>query len=210
MPPTKNVSHHVGPATTGDTVAAMLRAPFLALLALFVLTLGVAGCRRDTDPPPLHPKEGELPPLPPSSGTPVGYLVDNATQLQVRDDQLQKLKDIDASLSARNEAIDTQLRMIEKPAEDPPMEKGAPPPRHNNAPGAQIRTTADAGKLHDARKANDKEALQRAFALLDPSQQTAARKLLEERGILAPGSEAKQPARNADDGQPLAPGPADR
>lgn len=176
----------------------MLRAMLLALLV-------IAGCRHPSDPPPMHPKEGELPPLPPASGTPVGYLLDNASQLQLRDDQFQKLKEIDQSLAAKDDAIDTQLRLIEKPAEDPPTEKGKPPARHNNAPGAQVRTTPDASKLHNARKANDSEALQRAFALLDPAQQATARKLLEERGITPPGSDAKQPRRTSDDGVPLEP-----
>src|SRR5258706_434319 len=100
-----------------------------------LLALVLVGCHHD-DPPPMHPKEGELPPLPPSSGTPVGYLLDNASQLQLRDDQLKQLKEIDQSLSARDAEIDTQLRIIEKPQEDPEVAKGAPPPRHNNAPGA--------------------------------------------------------------------------
>lgn len=179
-------------------MAAMLRA---ALCALLLLT----ACHRDSDPPPMHPQEGELPPLPPSSGTPVGYLVDNATQLNLRDDQLARLKDIDRSLSARDDEIDTQLRMIEKPDEDPQPAKGAPPPRHNNAPGAQIKTNADAAKLHSARDANDREALRKAFALLDPAQQTAARKLLEDRGVAAPGSDLKQPKHDPADGVPLEP-----
>ncbi len=176
----------------------MFRATLLALLL-------VIGCRHDTDPPPMHPKEGELPPLPPSSGTPVGYLVDNATQLQLTEDQLRQLKDIDRSLAARDDQIDTQLRLIEKPEQDPEGPKGAPPPRHNNAPGAQIRTTADAAKLHTARKDNDSEALQKAFALLEPTQRTAARKLLEDRGVAVPGGEPKAPKRTSDDGVPLEP-----
>lgn len=175
----------------------MLRATLVALLLL-------SGCHKDTDPPPMHPKEGELPPLPPSSGTPVGYLLDNATQLQLRDDQLKQLKEIDQSLAARDAEIDTQLRIIEKPQEDPEVPKGAPPPRHNNAPGAQVKTTADAAKLHSARRDNDSEALQKAFALLDPAQRTTARKLLEDRGITAPGS-TKPPKPQSDDGTPLQP-----
>jgi len=174
----------------------MLRAALCALLIL-------AACQRDSDPPPMHPKEGELPPLPPSSGTPVGYLVDSAGQLNLSGDQLAKLKDIDRSLSARDEEIDTQLRLIEKPEADPERGKGEPPARHNNAPGAQIKTTADAAKLHQARKTNDDEAIQKAFALLDPAQQTAARKLLEDRGVAAPGSKLEAPRRDPDDGVPL-------
>lgn len=153
----------------------------------------------------MHPKEGELPPLPPSSGTPVGYLVDNAGQLQLSEDQLKQLKEIDRSLAAKDDEIDTQLRIIEKPAEDPEPAKGEPPPRHNNAPGAQIHTTPDAAKLHRARKENDYEALRQAFALLDPTQQTAARRLLEDRGVTAPGSATKPPKETLDDGVPLEP-----
>jgi hypothetical protein len=135
----------------------------------------------------------------------IGYLVDSAKQLELRDDQLTKLKEIDTSLAARNDVIDTQLRVIEKPHVEH-AEKGQPPPRHNNAPGAQIKTTGDAGKLHAAKKANDKHALDLAFALLDPPQQEKARKLLDDRGISAPGSKPKQPAPKTEEhGVPLEP-----
>ena len=173
------------------------------MLRAVILALVLTACRHDTDPPPMHPKEGELPPLPPSSGTPVGYLLDNATQLDLREDQLKQLKEIDQSLAARDAEIDTQLRIIEKPQDDPEAPKGAPPQRRNNAPGAQVKTTADAAKLHSARKENDSEALKKAFALLDPAQRTSARKLLEDRGITAPGSEAKPAKPTTDDGTPL-------
>jgi hypothetical protein len=174
----------------------MLRAVLCSLLFL-------VACRHDTDPPPMHAREGELPPLPPSSGTAVGYLVDSASQLQLRDDQLAQLKVIDQSLAARNDEIDTQLRIIEKPDDDPPAAPGAPPHRHNNAPGAQVKTTEDAGKLHAARKTNDTEALQKAFALLDPAQQTTARHLLEDRGVAPPGSDTRPAKRDPADGTPL-------
>ncbi|HET7501432.1 MAG TPA: hypothetical protein VFK02_10530 [Kofleriaceae bacterium] len=173
------------------------------MLGLVVLV--ASGCHHDTDPPPMHPTEGELPPLPPSSGTPVGYLIDAASQLELRDDQLARLKEIDQSLSARDDEIDTQLRLIEKPEADPQVPKGQPAPRHNNAPGAQIKTTPDAAKLHTARKNNDSEALEKAFAILDPKQQATARRLLEDRGVSAPGSQAKKTTHTADDGTPLEP-----
>lgn len=174
----------------------MLRAVLCALLLL-------TACRHEADPAPMHPREGDLPPLPPSSGTPVGYLIDNAGQLDLHDDQLAQLKAIDQSLAARNDEIDTQLRLIEKPEDDPQTAPGQPPPRHNNAPGAQVKTTADAAKLHDAHKANDSEALRKAFAVLDPAQQATARRLLEDRGVVTPGGEAKQPARDPADGTPV-------
>lgn len=168
----------------------MLRATLCALVLL-------VGCHKDVDPPPMHPKEGELPPLPPSSGTPVGYLIDNASQLKLRDEQLAKLKAIDTSLAAKNDEINTQLRIIEKPAVEPEGPAGSPAPHHNNAPGAQVKTTPDAAKLHTARSDNDFEALQKAFAVLDQDQVATARRLLEDRGVLLP--RASKP-KTADDG----------
>ena len=176
----------------------MLRLTLLALLA-------VAGCHHE--PRPMTPKEGELPPLPSASGTPVGYLLDNASQLELRPDQIAKLKDIDQSLAARNDGLDTQLREIEKPEEEEPPAKGVQPKPRNNAPGAApIRTTADATKLHDAHDANTRDALEKAFAVLDPPQQTTAKRLLDERGISSPGA-APQPPPTTDDagGVPLEP-----
>ena len=174
------------------------------LLRMLLLAGGfaLAGCQKD--PPIMTPKEGELPPLPPASGTAIGYLVDNASQLKLRDDQLTQLKQIDVSLAARNDSLDTQLRGIERPKEEEPV-KGQPPPRHNNAPGAQITTTPDAAKLHEAKASNNRDALTRAFALLDPDQQAMARRLLDERGISAPGAAPQEPVRDSSSGVPLEP-----
>jgi hypothetical protein len=179
---------------------------FTRMLRLLLIALiGLAGCTKE--PKVMTPREGELPPLPPASGTAIGYLVDGAKTLDLRAEQLTKLKEIDASLAARNDVIDTQLRVIEKPDVEH-GEKGKPTPRHNNAPGAQIKTTGDAGKLHAAKKANDKDALDRAFAVLDPGQQDKARKLLDDRGIAAPGSKAppkQPPPKSEEHGVPLEP-----
>lgn len=174
--------------------------------SLLAIALSFVGCHRD--PKPTTPQEGELPPLPPASGTPVGYLIDNSGQLKLRDEQVEQLKKIDTSLSARNEAIDTQLREIERPHAEEPPKKGEPPPKPRDwAPGAMpVHTTTDSGKLHEAKAANSRDALQKAFAILDPDQQTAARKLLDERGITSPGGSSKQPPMsNGADGVPLEP-----
>jgi hypothetical protein len=173
----------------------MLRA---ILCAVLVLT----ACRKQIDPESAHPQEA--PPLPSASGTPVGYLVDNAGQLNLREDQLAKLQDIDRSLSARDDEIETQIRIIEKPAEDPEAAPGAPARLHNNAPGAQVKTTPDAAKLREARKSADDDALRKAFAILDPAQQTAARKLLEDHGFTPP-TDARPTRRDPADGAPAQP-----
>src|SRR5512146_3441925 len=142
------------------------------VLALLLLASGA--CHHD--PEPSHPNPGDLPPLPPASGTPVGYLIDSAGDLKLRDDQLKQLKDIDQSLAARDADIDVQLRQIEKPEEEEqitPQEQkaGKKRSRYNNAPGASTQGNADSQKLHDLRNTNDRDALKKAWAILDPDQQ---------------------------------------
>lgn len=150
----------------------------------------------------MTPKEGELPPLPPASGTAIGYLVDSASVLKLQPDQLDKLKALDTSLAAKNDSIDTQLRQIERP-DEAEAEKDKPPPRHNNAPGAQITSTPAAQKLHKQRADNDAEALVKAFAVLDDEQKQIATRLLSERGITAPGGSKKPDPASDADGTPL-------
>ena len=134
---------------------------------VLVLALALAACH--SDPQPAHPEPGEVPPLPPASGTPVGYLIDSSSELNLRDDQLQKLKDIDSSLAAQNADIDVQLRQIEKPEPEEqitPQEQkqGRKRERRNMAPGQSIVTNSDAGKLHQMHADNDKAALKQAWA----------------------------------------------
>ncbi len=160
--------------------------------SVLFLALAVGGCSRDGRP--TTPSDTEMAPLPPASGTPVGYLLDNSSQLNLTGEQYDKLRKIDASLSARNDAIDTQLREIETPEEEAPPDKNAPPPIRpkNMAPGAApMRTTNDASKLHQARSEQNTEALEKAFALLDATQQLEARKLLAARGIASPKPSTK-------------------
>src|SRR5512132_1459134 len=145
----------------------------------FVLLLALAGCH----PKPTKPAPGEVPPLPPASGTAVGYLVDAAGQLALRDDQLTKLKQIDASLAAENGQIDAQLRQIEKPVPEeqlsPQQQKaGETTQRYDNAPGKSTVQTNDSIKLRKMRDDNDRDALKKAFAVLDPDQLTKAKQIL--------------------------------
>jgi hypothetical protein len=171
----------------------------------FVALLAVAACHHD--PQPIHPKPGDLPPLPPASGTPVGYLIDSAGDLKLRDDQLKQLKDIDQSLAAQDADIDVQLSQIEKPEEEEQMspqdqKAGKKRARYNNAPGASVQGNADSQKLHALRNENDRAALKKAWAILDPEQQKTAAKILDERGVEVPGAQKKQ-APTSDDGKPL-------
>lgn len=168
------------------------------------LGLCAAGCHHDDAPAPkLEP--GEKLPLPPASGTPIGYLVDDATRLKLTDDQVVKLKELDTSLAARDDEIDTQLRQIEKPEEEEPQEKGAPHKPRNMAPGKNTVTTKDSEKLHQMRKSNDREALLKAYALLDKDQQDNATKILQDHGVEPPTAKPQPKKHDDSDGVPMEP-----
>jgi hypothetical protein len=173
-------------------------------VTLFAVLLAT-GCRHDIDRGPENPKPVGVVPLPPASGTPIGYLVDNATQMKLTDEQLKKLKELDTSLAATDDEIDTQLRQIEKPEEEPPEEKGAPHHAKNMAPGKNTVTTKDSEKLHQMRKQNDREALRKAYAVLDPDQQAEATKILQDHGVESPLAPVKHTRHDDSDGVPMEP-----
>ena len=74
--------------------------------AAVVIAPGI-GCSHDAKPA-VEPDPN--PPLPPASGTPIGYLVDDAGELKLTDAQLGKLKAIDDDLAAKLAALDGALR----------------------------------------------------------------------------------------------------
>src|SRR6185503_20428108 len=82
----------------------------VVFLAALVLATAACGNKNEVIEP------SGPPPLPPASGSVIGYLIDAKRDLALNDDQLAKLEKIDSSLAARNGQIDVQLRMIEKPA----------------------------------------------------------------------------------------------
>jgi len=179
------------------------------------LTLAVVlGCGHDARP---AAQPGEPPPLPPSSGTPVGYLVDDAPELALRDDQLTQLKAIDAELVARLDVLDTEQRSS---APTPAASSSTPaagrhrggrhgggrrggmggtsPGAGSNAarPGPSGHGNADAASRATEERATDvRVALERAFALFDPAQQQIAKRVLADRGVdLDAGRAAATPA----------------
>ena len=174
------------------------------LLAL-ALTLAGAACHGDKQEV-IEP--GGPPPLPPASGTSVGYLVDASADLQLSPDQTAKLKRIDDRLAAENGPLDTQLREIEKPVpaqelSPQQMKAGEKEARYDNAPGKSTIQTTDSQKIRNLRDANERDALNKAFALLTPDQLEKAKRILRDRGVEIPGEKGQAPSRSADDGQPM-------
>ena len=187
-----------------------MHGPAVRRLLLILMLLGA--CHHD--PAPAAPADpADKPPLPPASGTPIGFLIDDASDLKLRDDQVAKLREIDTSLAAQLEVIDSQTRNANKPAEEaqsaPPsggrrggrhggmggMGGGGGGPSGGSSGGHHRRgggsgsgsgapsNSAMVSKLVDERNADVKDALERAFALLDPAQQTSAKKVLTDHDV---------------------------
>jgi hypothetical protein len=176
-------------------------------MRLVVLILALVACHHE--PTPMHPQPGELPPLPPASGTPIGYLLDARADLALTPDQIDKLTKIDNSLAARDASIDTQLRQIERPEEEedptPQQQKaGMKRQRHAYSPkDQQLSTNKDAEKLHQLRKQNDRDAVKEALALLDAQQAEKAKAILADHDVEIPGGPKKPQGPDPSDGQPV-------
>ncbi len=152
---------------------------------LVAIVLAVSACSHDA-----KPAAEQSPPLPPASGTPIGYLIDAATDLSLRDDQLAKLRAIDTKLSAELDAIDKH---------DQPHATGGSPRqnpmggRHHGGRGGHGRRAAgsdapavdkDAGaRTNNDRVTDVKAALDEAFEILDDTQREQAHKVLADHGV---------------------------
>jgi hypothetical protein len=180
----------------------------VAIVAAGAAALGAPGlgCSHDAKP---AVQPDEHPPLPPASGTPIGYLVDDATELKLSDDQLGKLKAIDDDLAGKLAALDGQLRGS-SPSQSSNQNTGRR--RGGGMRGGGMRgggmrgggmrgggsgsatgsgsrprrgaASADtAGRVTEQRVANVRDAIDRAMAQLDVVQRIVARRVLTEHGV---------------------------
>jgi len=165
------------------------------------------GCSREAKP---AVQPDDHPPLPPASGTPIGHLIDNAAELKLSDDQLTKLKAINDELATQLAVDDSELRPAGAPR--PPSDDDAPSGRGLGAraggrlpsgasggaqgfpgapgsPGTGVATQTTVvpgttvGAVHQQRAHHVRDAIRRAFALIDADQQALARRLLADHGI---------------------------
>lgn len=180
-----------------------------AVLAVALAALAGAGvgaaCSRDAAPAaqPVGPEEP--PPLPPGSGSPIGFLLDDP-RLSLRDDQRAQLHTIDDELAGKLTNLDLVMRntgSAAAPEEDSHrggvdfaasqgsgMNDNNIGVHDNGGPGsgalsAQIAAdnAAIRKRVPEVRAHNVRDAIARAFAVLDPPQRDIARKILVERGV---------------------------
>jgi hypothetical protein len=166
------------------------------MLRRVALVLALASCHHDPEP-----ATAETAPLPPASGTPIGFLIDDASALQLTGDQLARLHQIDTALAAQLETLDSKLRTANKPADtsssDPPPTMGRHGGRrggmggmgggHSRHRGSGSGSAAPAGTavngLTEQRADDVRDALRRAMELLEPAQQQAATRVLADHDI---------------------------
>lgn len=171
----------------------------LVLLAALLGGLGIGlGCSHEAKPV-VAPDDHA--PVPPAS--PIGYLVDDATELTLRDDQLAKLRQIDDELGAKLATYESELRNGEPvPQGDPQKSRGemdvrggGGPAPHGQVgdvplPSAPVETTKTyvvlgetVTRIRRDRARDTRAAIQRVFAVLSAAQQTIARRVLTEHGV---------------------------
>jgi hypothetical protein len=178
----------------------------LAVVAAAAVGAGLGpGCGHDAKP---VVQPDEHPPLPPASGTPIGYLVDDAGELKLSDGQLTKLKAIDEDLAAKLAVLDGQLRGASPAAPAPSQSTGrrgrgfrgggrqggmagrtgggggsgsaGGRGRRSQAAGSNASVS---GQVTEERATDVRAALDSAFALLDAVQRVMARRVLADHGV---------------------------
>ncbi len=154
---------------------------------LVAIVLAVTACSHDA-----KPAASEPPPLPPSSGTPIGYLIAAATDLSLRDDQLAKLRAIDTKLTAELDAIDKHDKPHATSGDSAPAQAPMGGRHHggrgrrggagagSNAPAVDKDAAA---RTNNDRVTDVKAALDEAFEVLDDTQREHAHKVLADHGV---------------------------
>jgi hypothetical protein len=186
--------------------------PAMVLVAAVVLCSFELGLGCSHDPKPAVVEPAGPPPLPPASGTPVGYLVDDASELKLTDDQLTRLKTIDEELAARLGTLDAQLH-------SPSAAAGSGQPRGRRrggggggggfrggggrrggmrgggagsgsgsgsgsaAPRSGAASADTVNRITEERAADVRAAIDRALAVMDVVQRVIAKRVLTEHGV---------------------------
>lgn len=163
------------------------------------------GCGHDARP---AVQPAEPPPLPPASGSPIGHLFDDA-RLKLSDDQLTRLKAIDADLATQLSYLDSVVRNTGSgaPSGDGERSRGGigfsasgerngqsagklnAPDATGSVPGPVLPpdTAAENAEIRqrvpEVRAHNVRTAVAHALAALDPEQQKLARQILRDHGV---------------------------
>lgn len=189
------------------------------------------GCSREAKPAAQPSAQA---PLPPSAGTPIGHLVDNAAELKLSEDQLRKLRTINDDLAVQLAGDDSELHpeRVATPAQEqtgrglgfratgrtsegagggvggfPSKSSGG-----NAADGTPSREiiipASTTNYVYQQRAHHVRDAIRRALELLDAEQQAIARRLLTDHGVnLDTGETGGDPAAAMDPPTPSQPLP---
>jgi len=170
------------------------------------------GCSHVQSRPPAEPvvDPDEHPPLPPASGTPIGFLVDDAGELKLSDDQLSKLRALNDDLAGKL-AVDDSGMIAEPVApakkQDPNKGRGlgfrasggndSVAGGGGGFPNAGVGGSTENGpttttmvipaevvtRVYRSRAKHIREAIASAMKLLDHKQQEVADRVLVDHGV---------------------------
>jgi hypothetical protein len=187
----------------------------VALAVPGLLSLGLSSGCGATSRPPAEPiiEPDEHPPLPPAAGTPIGFLVDDAGELKLSDDQLGKLRTINEELATQLASDDGEMRPEPvAPKKDDGkgrglgfhaggsqqgyggMQAGTPPGQLPPGTGASTDPQGDGQReyvipaatvnhVYQMRARHVRAAIDRALKLLDGGQQVIAKRVLVDHGV---------------------------
>lgn len=147
-----------------------------------LLILALAACHHD------RPPQG---PPPSSTGTPIGYLIDSAGELHLRDDQVAMIRSIDTTLRGRlieiaGTGTGTGSGSSSTRTQQPPRMRMTGGRRRRTAPNpaaVQPHKSDAADKLAASRNLAVHTAVEHALDSLDPDQRAAAAKILVDHDI---------------------------
>jgi len=197
-------------AGSGYHRGAMKLAPVAVIVVALDALAGFGpslGCSREATPPVQPVQPDERPPLPPAAGTPIGHLVDDAGELKLSDDQLDKLRAINDELAGQLTVDDSEMRPDPVPTslqDDKPrglgvraggQQPGGPTAGAGTFPAASsggntgdgsgqiIIPASTVNHVYQQRARHVRDAIKRALGLLDARQQVIARRVLTDHGV---------------------------
>jgi hypothetical protein len=160
-----------------------------------LVAIALVACHHDAGPKLEAPR-------PSSTGTPIGYLIDAATELALAPEQLSTLRGLDEQLALTLRPIDAQLAKLDKAKPDEPAPQavligGRHPVStvgdHRRRSAGQGSNSGMPARLADQRASEVRAAIARALDALDPKQRTAATKILTDHDIDVEGSNGDEP-----------------
>jgi hypothetical protein len=178
---------------------------------LFLLCVTASCAQAETTPPPQGPAPAAAPAHLPTA---LDLLAAHAGELELRPEQLERVKALGKELDATNAPLEQSLAKLEPERPAQTSNKDTPPPGRRGGRGGAFRgggrggmgrgrqgrpASSDQAQTVRAQMAdNHAAAVARAFAALDEAQQERAARLLDENDFEPPSVDSVRAAKQGD------------